>query len=259
MNDSQPVALTENQISRKALAHILPIAVFMGFLLVIQILEFFGFLVNNRDAYPWYRYAPEQWLYPLQTIVCLILIKKYWSHFNFGRIKGLGFAILMGIVGITLWILPGHLFISMDMNEGWWKFFGFTERVDGFYPSDFLGENNNFFWFAIFMRFVRMVVVVSIVEEVFWRGFLMRYILDKDGNYWNQPFGKFSIKSYLIVTILFVLIHAPSDYFGAFMYGTITYLVAVKTKNLTACIIMHALANLLLGCYVLITGNFGYW
>ena len=43
------------------------------------------------------------------------------------------------------------------------------------------------------------------------------------------------------------------------MYGTITYLVAVKTKNLTACIIMHALANLLLGCYVLITGNFGYW
>ena len=87
----------------------------------------------------------------------------------------------------------------------------------------------------------------------------MRYILDKDGNYWNQPFGKFSIKSYLIVTILFVLIHAPSDYFGASMYGTITYLVAVKTKNLTACIIMHALANLLLGCYVLITGNFGYW
>ena len=163
MNDSQPVALTEDQISRKALAHILPIALFMGFLLVIPILEFFGFLVNNKDAYPWYRYAPEQWLYPLQTIVCLILIKKYWSHFNFGRVKGLGFAILMGIVGITLWILPGHLFISMDMNEGWWRFFGFTKRVDGFYPSDFLGENNNFFWFAIFMRFVRMVVVVSIV------------------------------------------------------------------------------------------------
>ena len=44
MNDLQPVALTENQISRKALAHILPIAVFMGFLLVIPILEFFGFL-----------------------------------------------------------------------------------------------------------------------------------------------------------------------------------------------------------------------
>ena len=36
MNDSQPVALTENQISRKALAHILPIAVFMGFLLELS-------------------------------------------------------------------------------------------------------------------------------------------------------------------------------------------------------------------------------
>ena len=44
MDDSQPVALTEDQISRKALAHILPIALFMGLLLVIPILEFFGFL-----------------------------------------------------------------------------------------------------------------------------------------------------------------------------------------------------------------------
>ena len=104
-----------------------------------------------------------------------------------------------------------------------------------------------------------MVLVVSIIEEVFWRGFLMRYILDRDGNYWNQPFGKFSLRSYIIVTLLFMFIHAPSDYVGAFIYGSITYYVAVKTKSLFACIVMHAAANLLLGCYVLKTGNFGYW
>ena len=56
-----------------------------------------------------------------------------------------------------------------------------------------------------------------------------------------------------------MLIHSPSDYFGAYIYGSITYFVAVKTKSLCACIIMHAVANFLLGCYVLKTENFGYW
>ena len=259
MNGYDPLVLTEDQISRKAFAHILPISVFMGFLLVIPVLEFFGLAMNNRDAYPWYMYAPEQWLYPLQTIVCLILIKRYWAHFDVGSIRNLNFAILMGVIGITIWVLPGHLYDAMNMDAGWWKFLGFTERSHGFNPLDFMGENDELYWFAVMMRFVRMVVVVAIVEEIFWRGFLMRYILDRDGNYWNQPFGRFSIKSYLIVTLLFMLIHSPSDYFGAYIYGSITYFVAVKTKSLCACIIMHAVANFLLGCYVLKTENFGYW
>ncbi len=259
MNASKPVTLTEEQISEKALAHVLPISVFMVLLVVISFLEYFGFVVYNDDIYPWYRYAPEQWLYPLQTIVCLILIKKYWSKFEIGPLKGFKFSIIMGVVGISIWVLPGHLFDVMEMDEGWWKYLGFTDRKKGFNPSDFLGSNESFYWLVVVFRFLRMVLVVSIIEEVFWRGFLMRYILDRDGNYWNQPFGKFSLRSYIIVTLLFMFIHAPSDYVGAFIYGSITYYVAVKTKSLFACIVMHALANLLLGCYVLKTGNFGYW
>ena len=259
MNVSKPVTLTEEQISKKAFAHVLPISVFMALLVVIPILEYFGFVVYNEDIYPWYRYAPEQWVYPLQVIVCLILIKRYWSKFEVGPMRGFKFSIIMGLIGISLWVLPGHLFETMEMDEGWWRYFGFTERKDGFNPSDFLGEDQSLYWLAVIIRFLRMVVVVSIIEEVFWRGFLMRYILDRDGNYWNQPFGKFSIRSYIIITSLFMFIHAPSDYVGAFVYGSITYYVAVRTKSLFACIIMHALANFLLGCYVLKTGNFGYW
>ena len=74
-------------------------------------------------------------------------------------------------------MLPGYLYNAMNMGAGWWKFLGFTERSDGFNPSDFMGQNDNLYWFAVLMRFVGMVVVVAIVEEIFWRGFLMRYIL----------------------------------------------------------------------------------
>ena len=103
MNASKTVTLTEEQISEKALAHVLPISVFMVLLVVISFLEYFGFVVYNEDIYPWYRYAPEQWVYPLQTIICLILIKKYWSKFEIGPLKGFKFSIVMGFVGISIW------------------------------------------------------------------------------------------------------------------------------------------------------------
>ena len=92
-----------------------------------------------------------------------------------------------------------------------------------------------------FARFVRMVVVVAFVEEIFWRGFLMRYLLDKDGDYWEQPFGKFSWLSFLVVTLLFMFAHSPSDYLGALVYGSLAYALAVKTKSLAACIFLPAL------------------
>ena len=136
---------------------------------------------------------------------------------------------------------------------------GFTSRGEGFDPADAGGRDSVYYWLSVGMRFIRMVVVVALIEEIFWRGFLMRYLLDKDGDYWEQPFGKFSWLSYLVVTLLFMFAHAPSDYLGALVYGTLTYALAVITKSLAACILMHAVANLVLGIYVMITGQIGYW
>jgi CAAX prenyl protease-like protein len=100
---------------------------------------------------------------------------------------------------------------------------------------------------------------VAFVEEVFWRGFLMRFLLKPDGKYWKIPFGKFSWFSFAVVTTAFVFIHQPVDYAGAVVYGTLTYIVAVKTKSLAACIVMHAVANLLMGIYALQYAKYGLW
>ena len=42
-------------------------------------------------------------------------------------------------------------------------------------------------------------------------------------------------------------VHQPVDYCGAFIYGSLAYLLAVWQKNLCAVIVMHAVANALLG------------
>lgn len=43
------------------------------------------------------------------------------------------------------------------------------------------------------------------------------------------------------------------------IYGILTYIVAVKTKSLAACIVMHGVANLLMGLYALEYAKYGLW
>ena len=105
----------------------------------------------------------------------------------------------------------------------------------------------------------RAVVVVSLVEELLWRGFLMRFLLNPDGNYWAGPFGRPSWKSYLIVTALVVFIHGPADWAAALVWGSLMYGCAVWTRSLGACVVMHAVANFLLGWYALSFGKYGLW
>ena len=112
---------------------------------------------------------------------------------------------------------------------------------------------------AVVFRFVRAAVVVAFVEELMWRGFLMRFVLKPDGNYWKIPFGTPSWRSYLIVTALVVLVHQPVDYAGAFVWGTLVYFVACWTKSLLACVVMHGVANFLMGWYALAFGKYGLW
>ena len=158
---------------------------------------------------------------------------------------------MFGVVGIGFWILPTYLHgaLGIEGEEGWWNWLGVQERSDGFDPGEVFGEGSAAYWFSLVMRFVRAAVVVALVEEIFWRSFAMRLALDWDGDYWKQAFGKGSWLSYGVVTGLFVVAHAPVDYAGALIYRTMTYLLCVWSRNLGACVVMHSVANLLMGLY----------
>jgi len=168
-----------------------------------------------------------------------------------------------GVVGIALWILPSYIYTTFDLGSVedipvYYEWLGLADRSEGFDAKIFV-DDPVYYWVAVVLRFVRAVILVSLVEEIFWRGFLMRYIIKPDGNFWKIPFGKFSWKSYFVTTTCFMLIHTPVDYLGAIAFGSIMYVVAVRTKSLFACIVMHALANFLMGVYAMCTGQYGLW
>jgi hypothetical protein len=135
---------------------------------------------------------------------------------------------------------------------------GLTERTDGFDPSGYAGTGLPV-WAGIGLRFIRLVITVPLIEEICWRGFVMRLIDDPGRPFHENPFGRHRWRSFLLVTALVVAAHQPVDWIGAFGFGCMTYGIAVGTKSLTSCVLFHALVNLCLGLYVMATRQWGFW
>lgn len=237
-------------------AHVAPLAVFLLLTSLVPLVA-----VKN-SALPWWRSAPEHWIYPVQTVVCGALLLFFRGQYTFRPFRGYLLATVLGVVGIAVWILPGHLFHSAQSrgspDEGAIPWLGFVARQEGFDPSLF---ESSPLWYAVVVafRFARLVVIVPLVEEIFWRGFLMRYVIAGDRPFQSVAFGRHHWLSFGITTGAFVLVHQKEDWLGALVFGSLMYLLCVRCKSLGACVWMHAVSNLLLGIYVLKTRQWGFW
>jgi CAAX prenyl protease-like protein len=217
------------------------LAPFFGFLLIFVVGEAIGHFFDGAAF--WMASSPRYWLFPLQTVVCGALLAHYWRLIEWRAPRHLLLASALGVAACALWVAP----------QEW---FGFPTRTDGFNP-EFFGASGWAYAMNLSFRFLRLVLVVPLVEEIFWRGFLLRYVIDED--FTRVPFGTFSWKSFGIVTAAFCLEHSPPDWPAALATGALYNLLACRTRNLAACVLAHAVTNLLLGIYVVHTRQWGFW
>ncbi len=243
----------------RTLAHVAPFGVFMLF-------QFLGDFVGSKilwehEAAPWYQQWPEQLFYPIQALATLAVLVFFWKNYELKwSAKWVFWGALAGVLGIGLWLLPTTLYDYWGMTgkpEGFWaELSGLAPRKEGFNPGVFHGGA---VWASLLLRLLRAVVVVALLEEIFWRGFLMRFLLKMDGDYWQVPFGKPAWISFLVVTGAFVIAHGQVDRLGALVYGTLTYGFCVWSRSLLGCVVMHGVANALMAWYALSFAKYGLW
>ena len=123
----------------------------------------------------------------------------------------------------------------------------------GFNP-DLLPGRNVQITMTIF-RIAGAVLVVPLMEELFWRSFLIRYIIDK--NFDTVPMGTFTWASFLFTVVLFGFEH--NYILAGIMAGIIYNLLLYKTRSLAHCVLAHAVTNLALAIYVVSTGKWQFW
>lgn len=232
-------------MTRTHVAYIAPFAVFMLLLGVIPLLERLAPAPHSILAT-----APEQIIFPLQTVICAALLAGFWRRYELQRPAKIGFTLALAGLVFVLWIAP--------QERGY-----APSRTVGFDPTIF--ENHPLLlWSVLLLRFLRLVIVVPLLEEIFWRGFLLRDLINRD--FTKVPLGAFSWSSFGLVTLLFGLEHWgngswwPGPDFGpALCAGALFNLVAYRTRSLSSCILAHAATNLLLGVYIMQTRQWGFW
>ncbi len=248
--------MLKNIRDNPTLAHVLPLVVFTAMLSVSG-----WFKIENSEL-PWHVRMPELWVYPLQTLICAVVLIFFRKHYTLAPWRGLGLAVVFALLGIAIWVTPAMLrgvLIERGFEaKGWWDWLGLAERTKGFDPM-IAKESALWFNVTIGLRFARMVLVVPFVEELFWRGFLMRFLVNQEKPFLSIPFGTHRKHVFWIVTLSVTVIHSTEDYVGAIVWASLMYWLAVRTKSLGACLVMHAVGNLALGIYVMRTGLWGFW
>ncbi len=110
--------------------------------------------------------------------------------------------------------------------------------------------------FDLALRTLRACTVVALAEELFWRGWFMRWLIREDFS--SLPVGAWQLRAFLLTAVLFALEHGSYWEVGL-AAGLLYNWWAVRTRSLGDVVLAHAVTNALLAVFVIATRHWEYW
>ena len=221
--------------NRSALARIAPFALFMALLIAR----------SQAPADGTWGFDP-QWLYALSVVMAGAVLAVCWREYGelvpqtLPDAREWLLAVAAGAIVFVLWI-------NLDAP---WMTIG--EPSAPFKPLTVGGAID---WPRVAMRFAGAALLVPLIEELFWRSFLMRWL--------EQPVfqgvdpRRVGVRAIVLSTFVFTLAHTL--WLAAVIAGLVYALLYVKTGKLWLPVIAHAVTNGVLGVWVVMTGNWQFW
>jgi uncharacterized protein len=222
---------TQESSQRATIAHIAPFLTFLGIMALEKVVP-----------------LPPQWLYAVRfVVVCAVIAAVSRPYLSFRPSVPLA-SIGIGAAVFVLWIAPDFLF-------GYRHFWLFENSITGTATSSFPPQLKQNVGFMV-LRSLSSAMLVPVLEELFWRAWMMRWLINPD--FQKVPLGKYVPSAFWIVAILFASEHGPYWEVGL-VAGIIYNWWIVRTRNLADCILAHGVTNAILALYVVLTGQWQYW
>jgi len=218
----------------------------------------------------------KYYIYPLKALLVGLLILWIWKRLPKIEIKTWLGSIAIGVVGFVVWVgLEPWLVWSHDAHDGGFNAYKYAEAN---------GYGLNVVYALLAIRIFSAAVVVPIAEELFWRGFLMRFLINPNGkkiprpdakapvldwldydldrytydDWWKNPLGQYRPVSFWATAFIFSMVHGDF-WILAIIYAVLVGWLFCRTKSLGDAILAHGVTNLLLGFYVLYTQQWWWW
>ena len=221
----------ETSVAKYAwIAYAAPMAVFMIFTSALE--PFF------KSQYVWIYSAKI-----LAITILLITYRKVWAEELRPSAKGFVWGLVVGLAVFAEWILLDkwipyhHLGTRTALNP-------FVSIANPMHRALFIA-----------VRFYGLALIVPIMEELFWRSFLLSYITNPE--FRKLRLGEFSWGAFWAVAVMFGFSHP--EWLAAIICAAAYGLLLRKTKSLFACVVAHSVTNFVLGVFVLVTKDWKYW
>lgn len=217
---------------RAAWARILPFAAYLSFFLVGDVLARLGVDADSL-----------RWLYAVKTVTVVALLAFFWRDYTELKVGMpaplvVVSAVAAGIVVFFLWI---------NLHAPWMvigESGGFDPRTGGVID-----------WPLVAIRIAGAALVVPVMEELFWRSFVMRWI-DKPDFLLLDP-AQAGVRGFVISVVLFGFEH--NLWLAGIVAGVAYSVLFMRHRTLWSPILAHAVTNGMLGAWVVITGAWSYW
>ena len=186
--------------------------------------------------------------YVAKAIIVAIMLFALRRHFTKIRWNHWWLGVIVGVIGIFQWV---------GMQLWLQKHFEFFKPSPDVFNAFDTFATPAVLWSFIVIRIASATLVVPVMEELFWRDYLWRYILAPNA-FKLAKVGEKHWMPIVIVSGAFALVHG-NWWLTAIVWGLMIACLLVYTKSLGACIIAHGTTNLLLALYVLRTKDWAFW
>jgi CAAX prenyl protease-like protein len=217
---------------RASWVRILPFAAYLSFFLVGDVLARLGV-----DA------ASLRWLYAVKVMLVAGLLALFWREYSELKVKAMSATVVLtalaaGVAVFFLWI---------NLHAGWMvigESAGFDPRTNGAID-----------WPLVAIRIAGAALVVPVMEELFWRSFVMRWI-DKPDFLSLDP-AQAGLRGFCISVVLFGFEH--NLWLAGIVAGVAYSVLFMRHRTIWSPILAHAVTNGMLGAWVVMTGAWSYW
>ena len=190
------------------------------------------------------------------------LVRRHWP--SLGR-PHLPVAVAVGGLAAWLWISGQHWLSGIEVAGSslggmlslttHLPFLELTDLKIEDVPQQFATATD--FRVHVVLKISRAVTVVPIVEELFWRGFILRALVHWD-RFDEVPLGKFTWFAFLGSSLLSVLQH-PGNWGMSIACWMLYNAVFYWKRSLSCLMIAHGITNLALYVYVVQSGDWQLW
>lgn len=224
----------DSLLTRAGWARVIPFGLFMVLLAVR------GYLPQDNA------WIDPRWVYGVSVLVVGGSLAYFWRHY--GELgKGSGLSLRQAVLAVVLGLVVYDLWLRLTAS---WMMLG--QPTASFKPVDADGQ---LLWGLIAVRWVGAALLVPVMEELFWRSFLMRWIDNPD--FEKVDPSEVSPKAMALSTLAFMLAH--TQWLGAIVAGLAYAWIYRHTRSLWSAVLAHAVTNGVLGAWVVFYGNWQFW